>query len=564
MRRITPPILPRVAALYCRVSSAAQAANDKTSLHTQLAALQAKAAELGHTTSSEWTYQDTHSGEELHQRPALSRLREDARAGRFGLVLAYNVYALAKNQAHIAILLDEWEHLGIGLQFVTEELENTPLGRLILNARTFAAKVEGERRRDRMQRALLAQVQSGRMAPSARAPYGYQWPDGPDARMASGALRRDHLERNPVTWPIVERIWREALAGRTLRAIAAGLTADGIPTPSGRSTHWDPSVVRYLLNNPLYWGKPVALRLQLVPVAPSVRRHYARKSRLVTRPVEEQVPLPEDFAPAVVTPEQAARVLALLTLNQQLATPQNPDPQELLRGIAKCGYCRNGLLVARYRQPLADGTSAPRALYRCRRGNRIAGDCQHHSIEAHKLDAAVWAAVVDEFQHPERLEAEVERMRAIPDPGASTVEAIDRQIADVRRKIANKRKYAEAVDDDRERDEVAGEVADLRKQERALEAERAATCSHYADWQATQQGLARTVDYAQRVAGHLERFTPEQRRETLLTLKAGVWLYQADRTPRVEATITLPLSGTLRLPIDVDGTAGGMVCSTPS
>ncbi|HKB46268.1 MAG TPA: recombinase family protein, partial [Ktedonobacterales bacterium] len=110
--RYQPVPLPRIAALYCRVSSKKQAEDDKTSLQTQLAALQAKAAALGYATAPDSTYSEAFSGEELHQRPVLSRLREDARARRFALVLAYNVYALAKNQAHTAILLDEWECLG--------------------------------------------------------------------------------------------------------------------------------------------------------------------------------------------------------------------------------------------------------------------------------------------------------------------------------------------------------------------------------------------------------------------------------------------------------------------
>jgi site-specific DNA recombinase len=541
-----------VAALYCRVSSKRQAGDDKTSLRTQLAALQAKAAELGYATATQWTYQDAYSGEELHQRPALSQLREDARGGHFGLVLAYNVYALAKNQAHIAILLDEWEHLGVGLQFATEELENTPLGRLVANARAFAAEVEGERRRDRMQRALFASVNAGRMPPTARASYGYRWPDGPGDRLPSGALRRDHLERDPQTWPIVERIWREALSGHTQRAIAADLTADGIPTPTGKQG-WDQNTIHLILTNPLYWGQGRALRRKLVLNPPSVRSQYRHKSREIWRPVEDQVPLPPDFAPAVVTPQTAARLQALMAMNKRLATPQNPDPQELLRGVATCAYCGRTLRV---RRALHADHTVQRATYVCPIGTRYSGrrigtarTCSCHGIEAHALDAAVWGAIVAYFQPPERIEAEVERMRATPDPGASTVEAIDRQLADVRRQIANKRKYVDLATDDREIEEVAAEVTLLRQQERKLEAVRADTFTHYADWQATQEGLERTVGYARRVAGHLERFTQEQQRETVLTLKTAVVLYKADHTPRWEGTIELPLSGTLRLPV---------------
>jgi hypothetical protein len=361
--------------------------------------------------------------------------------------------------------------------------------------------------------------------------------------------------------------WRDALAGRTLRAIAAALTAEGIPTPSGRAPHWDQGVVRYILNNPIYWGQPMALRRQLVPVEPHLRGRYRHKSRPVTRPVEEQVPLPADFAPLVVSAEVAARVHARLTLNQRLATPKNPDPQELLRGIVRCGYCGRGLLVARLRgKGEATGRNRPRTTYRCRMALRVAGSCRRHGMEAHKLDAAVWAAVADELQHPERIRRELEEMRASGDPSRATLDPIERQLGEVRRKIANKRKYAEAVDDDREREEVAAEVTLLRRRERDLETEHAATLAHFADWEQVRDGLARTLDWTARVAGNLDAFTFAERRQTLLTLGAEIVLYGADRRPRVELSLCLPLSGIVPLGGLPDGDSGGageLVSSTP-
>jgi site-specific DNA recombinase len=561
--RYVAPVLPRVAALYCRVSTKRQGEDDKASLPTQLAALQALAADLGYAVDDLYTYQDMHSGEELHQRPELTRLRQDAQERRFGLVLAYNVYALAKNTAHMAILKDDWDQIGIGLQFAIEELEDTPLGRMILSARTFAAEVEGERRKDRMQRALMAQVQRGKPASGKRPPYGYQWPDVRDAR--TGKLKKDRLERDPLTWPVVERIWREALGGRTLRAMAAGLTRDRVPTPSGQSLVWDPVTVRYLLTNPLYWGQPVALRRKLVPVEPHLRKHYAHKSKPVARPIEEQVPLPADYAPAVVSPDVAERVQMRLRLQQRLATPQNPDPQELLRGIARCGYCEGGLLVAHHQ----GRWGRPRSTYRCRKGNRLNGTCAKHGIEAHTLDAAAWAKVSEVLTHPALIEQELERMRAMPDPGADTLASIDRQLADLRRRIKNKRDYAERVDDDRERGEVAAEVTLLCQQERKLEAERVATVAHFADWREQQEGLQQTLDWCARVAGNLDTFTLAERRQTLLTLKAEVRLYRVGHTPyRAELTIHLPLSGALALELsglggmsdDVHGVEHGLMC----
>src|SRR5262249_12593173 len=118
--RYTPPVLPRMAALYARVSSLTQGEDGKASLPTQLAAMRKHAESLGFATCTEYEYIEKHSGEELYERPALTALREAAKRRQFGLVLCYSVERLARNSAYIQIVLDELERLGIGLQFATE------------------------------------------------------------------------------------------------------------------------------------------------------------------------------------------------------------------------------------------------------------------------------------------------------------------------------------------------------------------------------------------------------------------------------------------------------------
>ena len=134
---------------------------------------------------------------------------------------------------------------------------------------------EDERRKDRMMRSIVARAQLGKLPNGVRPTFGYQWPD---VRDKQGRLTKTNQERNPTTWPIVERIWARALTGGTLHGIAVELTNDGIPTPSGLK-QWDPSTIRYILTNGIYWGKPMTLRRHQVAVEPSVRAQYAHKSR---------------------------------------------------------------------------------------------------------------------------------------------------------------------------------------------------------------------------------------------------------------------------------------------
>jgi site-specific DNA recombinase len=79
------------------------------------------------------------------------------------------------------------------------------------------------------------------------------------------------LEPDPVTAPVVKRIFAEYVAGRGTTTIARGLTQDGIACRSAygraRNPHrntevWETSAVRAILLNPRYTGRQVWNRLR--------------------------------------------------------------------------------------------------------------------------------------------------------------------------------------------------------------------------------------------------------------------------------------------------------------
>src|SRR5260370_35763862 len=102
--------------------------------------MRAHAERLGYATCDEYTYVERHTGEELDERPALSRLREDAKRRPFGLVLVYSVERLARNSAYVQIGLDARERLGIGMHCAAEEVEDTPRGPASMNMRAYAVE----------------------------------------------------------------------------------------------------------------------------------------------------------------------------------------------------------------------------------------------------------------------------------------------------------------------------------------------------------------------------------------------------------------------------------------
>lgn len=175
-------------------------------------------------------------------RPGFARILALAADRRFSVILVKRFDRLARNIA-LAVTtsaeLDK-EH-GVTIRSVTEAIDTgSPSGKLIFSV--FSAMAENERD------AIVDRTKGGRMQKAGkggfaggRIPFGY-------ASDGKGGLAIDEDRRG-----IVERIFAENGEGRTLQAIANGLNADGIPSPSGK--RWWPSSVTYVLNNQVYAGR---------------------------------------------------------------------------------------------------------------------------------------------------------------------------------------------------------------------------------------------------------------------------------------------------------------------
>ncbi|WP_234884495.1 recombinase family protein [Mycolicibacterium aubagnense] len=130
----------------------------------------------------------------------------------------------------------------------------------------FGGMSKGERARIQMRvrTAMSALAQDTSRYLGGRPPYGYRLVDAsphPNPAKANLGQRLHRLERDPVTAPIVERIYRMYADGAGLRYIAQQLTDDGVPSPSqydpARNSHRDPrgwshSAIRAILDNPAY------------------------------------------------------------------------------------------------------------------------------------------------------------------------------------------------------------------------------------------------------------------------------------------------------------------------
>lgn len=283
----------------------------------------------------------------------------------------------------------------------------------------FGGMSKGERNRIKMRvrTSMAAQATTGRFL-GGRPPYGYELADAgahPNPAKAKLGQRLHTLEPNPATAPIVERIFAEYLAGRGFYAIAEGLTADGVPSPSAadpaRNRHrtgvaWSKSAIRAILRNPRYTGREVWAKQrrdeELVDVD-----DVALGERRVMRWNDRSAWVWSDEAtnPAIITPElfAAAAERMVATARAPQSTPRRRNRTYPLSGLLFCGLC----------------------------GRRMGGQPNHGHVHYRCRYAAEYA-LANEVDHPktvyvrgDRIEAALARWTSrlfAPEHRASTID----------------------------------------------------------------------------------------------------------------------------------------------
>ena len=325
MSRKPPPLDPgptRVV-LYCRGSTDGQE-DDGTSLESQSTALQAFADRAGFRVVD--VARDTASGYSL-DRPGLERIRGQLRNRHADMLVAYAVDRLSRNQTHIAVLLDESEQYGYQLQFVTETLENTAVGKFLLSARAFAGELEREKIAERTMRGKLERARAGQMPQGTNTGcYGYLY--HPETKTRS---------LHPDQALVVARIFLRFLETRSCHGVSVELNNDGIPAMGGGK--WHPLTLRRMLQNETYAGHTYFGQRSFV----SRRDPLTGKKRsiLIDHPREKWTEIP-GVSPAIISQETYDRTQQLLADPIRQRPPKQPDSFALV-GRIRCGACQSAL-----------------------------------------------------------------------------------------------------------------------------------------------------------------------------------------------------------------------------
>jgi site-specific DNA recombinase len=504
----TTPTTKR-AIVYVRVSDPKQE-RDGTSLETQEAACRRYAADHGYAVVV--VHSDVHSGADLFERPGLSAVRAAIRARDADVLVCHALDRLSRDQDHRGLIFSEADYAGVAVEFVTEKLEDTPEGRLLLTVRSFQSEVERLKITERTQRGERARAASGKLLPGPRPLYGYRWRDAD----------KSALDLDPDTSAVVRRIVDELLQGKPLCSVAASLDADGIPTPSG-GRQWAISVLSSMLKNPAYCGQPAGLQWR-------TERERGCGPRQVRRPVDEHVRFPNGTVPPIMTPAEFGAIGSRLRKNQEQSARNNRNPEAtLLRGgILRCGVCGSAMNAERRR----DRDGRPWYRYRC--SNHVGAP--KPTMAADNLDAAVWEGIGRVLGDESVIAAKVRRLQRDGKSDHRTAD-LERRLEKVQARPQRLAKAVALVDDDEAAAPLLDELKALGAEAQRLAAERDNAANQDAASRITVARMVGLQEWCRRVAANLPSLDHGERRQLLDQLGVEVTLWPTDAPRRWEAVM---------------------------
>jgi site-specific DNA recombinase len=386
---------PRTAVIYTRVSDTTEE-NNEFSHEYQEAACRAKAESLGYTVIE--VFRDNFSGKYLYERPGLSRLRELVRAGGVHAVFFWKLDRISRKLPQRAILIQELREIGCVHLSATEEISDTPEGRLLEAVLGAIAEFELERTLERSQATLSLLRDRGTIICQGLARYGY--------RYVKETRSREIVEAE-AQW--VRKIFEWYLTGDSADLIANRLTALGVPTPAnqrgvklkgGPARQWHASTVRAILKDASYTGAPMV----------SGRKRNTGDVNRNGNAITVRTPESEWWTASVPTPmiiprADFDRAQEILGTRATFIKTRNGVKPYLLRGRVKCAVC--GMTMS----PQTTVNAAGKAYhYFACISTQLKRRCGNKGTPVEWLDQLVWDKVVEYMEDDGKIEQGIEQL----------------------------------------------------------------------------------------------------------------------------------------------------------
>jgi site-specific DNA recombinase len=421
------------AAIYARYSSKLQ---DHRSIEDQIRICRERAQREGWSVIE--VYEDAGiSGAAMVNRPGLLRLRADAAAKKFEIIVAESIDRISRDLADISTFYRDLKNRGVRINTVGEgEIEFLHVGLKGIVGQMYLADLAIKTRRGQLGRVAAGRIPGGQS-------YGYSLVQG-----AERGLRTINEEEAAV----VRRIFLEYVGGQSPRAITKQLNAERVPSPRGGL--WNASTLNGsrkrangILSNSLYAGEIVYNRQRFIK-DPSTGKRQARPNP----PAEwRRQAVPELAIVDAETWEAAQAIRSGFTGHSE----RQRRPKRLLSGLMSCGCCGGSYIIR------------TRHFVGCSHYVNT-GTCDNKSVvSVEEVERRVVAAVRAHLLAPDAVAAAVEAYREerarLAKERLQAGRQAERDLAEVDRKLT---RLVDAIESG------AGEVGPLVERMRELEGRR--------------------------------------------------------------------------------------------
>lgn len=182
------------------------------------------------------------TGTSMKKRDEFNKLIRQCKRGKVDMIIVKSISRFARNTLDCLKITRMLRELKVDVYFEEQNLHSIdPSSKFYISIYGSVAQSESENISHNVAWGKARSAKDGNVFFAYKSFLGYR-------RGADGKPEID-----PEQADTVRRIYDRFLAGNSLQQIANGLTADGIPTPMGR-TVWQASVVQSILSNEKYKG----------------------------------------------------------------------------------------------------------------------------------------------------------------------------------------------------------------------------------------------------------------------------------------------------------------------
>ncbi len=393
------------------------------------------------------------------ERPELMKIIDAARHKLIDVLVVTEYSRLSRHQTEQAVIIYILEEYGVQVVSITEQFEDTPVGRFMRSVYAFVSELEREKIFIRTTRGRKDRMELGNLTGQGKPSYGLKFVDTEDYDKSRAVLDDKVIfTQDGVSWTEADVAGYMAqciLEGMSTRQLALTLTRMGVPTRRGKP--WKNTTIDQILRSPFLKGEATA------------NHYYRNGNKSGRRPEEEVIHLPEGTIPAILDPATWELVQDQLDRNKQNSNRNGKQKEEdigLLRnGLAKCSICGRTMIL-NHREYKGHYIHD----YYCHIYTGLHDKLNHHNINISMriLDEKAWLYAIPYIQNPCLVRQKVEAIRKAQRPTDTT--GIEGKLAKVKREIANLFKLARISTDTEDLDNLAGMLQNLEKQKQELEA----------------------------------------------------------------------------------------------